>query len=216
MKLKVISGGQTGADLAGLWVARHLGLETGGMAPKGWETLAGPKPSLGSIFGLTESTGGYRQRTVENVKAADKTLVFSRNMRSPGTVLTINSCKKLGRHDDVFLFPDVRDRALDSLEAYWRVAAPVSQGFNDAYSGIWTQLILIGECTVNVAGNATKNSADAFEYTFMGLWKLFEKIARTSIIGSERVEGLEPAKFDFDSPYAVAMLANRYKDRYEA
>jgi Circularly permutated YpsA SLOG family len=51
----VISGGQTGADQAGLRAARASGIRCGGMAPKGWLTEAGPAPWLAD-YGL--SVGG--------------------------------------------------------------------------------------------------------------------------------------------------------------
>jgi Circularly permutated YpsA SLOG family len=35
---KIISGGQTGADQAGLRTAKRLGIETGGWMPQGWRT----------------------------------------------------------------------------------------------------------------------------------------------------------------------------------
>jgi RNA polymerase sigma factor (sigma-70 family) len=41
MVRKVISGGQTGADQAGLFAAEAFGIETGGWMPKGFLTLAG-------------------------------------------------------------------------------------------------------------------------------------------------------------------------------
>ena len=43
---RVISGGQTGADQAGLAVAKRLGIPTGGCMPKGWLTEAGPRPDF--------------------------------------------------------------------------------------------------------------------------------------------------------------------------
>jgi hypothetical protein len=39
--VKVISGGQTGVDIAALWAAKALGFQTGGMMPKGWRTRGG-------------------------------------------------------------------------------------------------------------------------------------------------------------------------------
>ncbi|HME98544.1 MAG TPA: putative molybdenum carrier protein, partial [Terriglobia bacterium] len=51
---KIISGGQTGADMGGLLAARELGIETGGMAPKGWLTENGPEEVLLRSFGLSE------------------------------------------------------------------------------------------------------------------------------------------------------------------
>ena len=51
---KVISGGQTGVDRAGLVAASLSKLETGGTAPQGYRTLDGEDYDLRDIFGLTE------------------------------------------------------------------------------------------------------------------------------------------------------------------
>lgn len=88
--LKVISGGQTGADQAGLFAAYDLGLATGGQAPEGYLTVAGLAPELAS-FGLT-AKGSYQQRTLQNVRNSDATLVLSQTPGSTGTVLTIKCC----------------------------------------------------------------------------------------------------------------------------
>lgn len=89
--LTIISGGQTGADRTALEIARELGLPTGGTAPKGWRTDAGPDPSLAE-FGLVESwSPGYRIRTIQNVRAAEGTVIFGR-LDSPGCALTIRTC----------------------------------------------------------------------------------------------------------------------------
>ena len=45
----VISGGQTGADQAGLRAAQACGIPTGDQAPRGWLTEAGPAPRAGGI-----------------------------------------------------------------------------------------------------------------------------------------------------------------------
>jgi len=45
---KIISGGQTGADRAGLVVGKSLGLEIGGTAPKGWKTEESSEESDGN------------------------------------------------------------------------------------------------------------------------------------------------------------------------
>lgn len=87
---KVISGGQTGADIAGLYAAREHGLETGGQAPEGYLTTVGCMPELAD-FGLT-AAGSYSQRTLVNVKSSDATLVLSNNPGSTGTALTIKYC----------------------------------------------------------------------------------------------------------------------------
>jgi hypothetical protein len=50
---KLISGGQTGADRAGLEAAKALGIATGGTAPKGWR-IENPDGTSGSDPSLAE------------------------------------------------------------------------------------------------------------------------------------------------------------------
>jgi hypothetical protein len=54
---RVISGGQTGADQGGLRAAQACGIPTGGWAPRGWLTEAGPAPWLAD-WGLVECQEG--------------------------------------------------------------------------------------------------------------------------------------------------------------
>ena len=53
---KIISGGQTGADQAGLAAAKRLGIPTGGFFSKGFLTEAGPRPDLAAEYRLEETT----------------------------------------------------------------------------------------------------------------------------------------------------------------
>ena len=106
--VKVISGGQTGADQGGLVAAQAFGLLTGGWAPHGWRTQDGPNLLLKS-FGLKEHTDpGYAGRTEANVKEADFTLGIALNPSSPGMRLTESLCKK---HDKPY-------RCIHILPAY--------------------------------------------------------------------------------------------------
>lgn len=95
MKLTtVISGGQTGADQAGLHAALYRGLATGGTAPKGFRTERGPEPDLGATFGLVEHwSAEYRPRTEQNIKDADGTVIFG-VLTSNGSRLTWQLCAK--------------------------------------------------------------------------------------------------------------------------
>ena len=91
---KIISGGQTGADVAGLRFAHHGNIPTGGTAPKGYQTENGNMPTLlRDVYGLGEQ-GNYRQRTILNIKNSCGTVIFC-DKTSPGSVLTMNQCKKL-------------------------------------------------------------------------------------------------------------------------
>jgi hypothetical protein len=86
---KVISGGQTGADRAGLEAARKLGIVTGGIAPKGFLTEKGKDITLGTVFGLMEDQStDYVKRSKLNVDHSDGTIAF-RIQYSHGTDNTI-------------------------------------------------------------------------------------------------------------------------------
>jgi hypothetical protein len=95
--LKVISGGQTGADIAGLMAAKKCGLETGGFAANGFETENGKRPDYEKTYNLADKHFNYAQRTVENVKFSDVTIIFAGNINSSGTRLTMNTCIKFGK-----------------------------------------------------------------------------------------------------------------------
>ncbi len=91
--VKMISGGQTGVDQAGLRASRRLGLETGGWAPRGWLTQDGPSETLLRGFGLVESTGSYAYRTGQNVKGSDATVRIANNFFSAGEQCTFKAIK---------------------------------------------------------------------------------------------------------------------------
>lgn len=92
MLKKVISGGQTGADMAGLITAYHFGIKTGGTAPKNFKTDDGINLDLGYIYGLNDE-GGYKFRTIKNICNSDGTLVFLIHHGKGGTSKTIGYCK---------------------------------------------------------------------------------------------------------------------------
>lgn len=94
MKLhKVISGGQTGADITALECAKEIGLETGGWCPASARTEVGPNWDLVSKYGLVCTPfSGYEQRTILNVQDSEVTLWFGKT-NSPGHYVTLKACK---------------------------------------------------------------------------------------------------------------------------
>lgn len=101
--MKIISGGQTGADIGSLRAAKICGLETGGWLPQGCKTLLGPKPEYLLEFGMQEHTkGGYPPRTEANVRDSDGTIRFASNFSSAGEKCTLRAIKWFGKpHLDV-------------------------------------------------------------------------------------------------------------------
>lgn len=95
--VKLISGGQTGADISIVAVARALGLPIGGTVPAGWLTEAGADPGLEALGFIESASADYRVRTCQNVEQGDATLVFAIDPDSDGTRLTIDHAKRHGR-----------------------------------------------------------------------------------------------------------------------
>jgi hypothetical protein len=89
---KVVSGGQTGADRAGLDAAMEFGIIVGGYCPKGRLAEDGTVPDR---YPLTELTkGGYSARTEKNVVESDGTLILNMGKVTGGTRLTVECAKK--------------------------------------------------------------------------------------------------------------------------
>ncbi len=71
----IVSGGQTGADQAGLDWAMAKGIAHGGWCPKGRKSETGP---IDARYHLTETPGsGYLERNEWNVRDSDATVVFT-------------------------------------------------------------------------------------------------------------------------------------------
>lgn len=95
--VKIISGGQTGADRGGLEAAMEVGIETGGVAPLGYRTELGNDLTLRDTYKLQEhSSANYQPRTKKNVAESTVTLVVG-DLNSPGSRLTISLCEQLQR-----------------------------------------------------------------------------------------------------------------------
>lgn len=89
---KIISGGQTGADRAGLDFAIAAGLEHGGHCPAGRRCEDGEIPPQYNMIETPDWR--YRTRTILNVQNADVTIVFNAGtVISPGSGLTLSACK---------------------------------------------------------------------------------------------------------------------------
>jgi hypothetical protein len=145
--MKIISGGQTGADLAALDAAIALQIPHGGWLPKGRKTESGPLPLRYQLEEL--DTGKYRARTEKNVLAADGTLIFSFGPLSGGSALT----EALAiRHDRPFLHIDfelIDHRQATALVEDWlqtlqlatiNIAGPRASSEPRIYQAVYTLL----------------------------------------------------------------------------
>ena len=105
---KIISGGQTGVDTIGLQVAKELGIETGGKAPKGFLREEGYDKEDIASYGLeeitdeeqadytkrTSKTDPYTARTELNVRNSDGTVYFHVGSDTAGLIATRRSAKE--------------------------------------------------------------------------------------------------------------------------
>lgn len=111
---KIVSGGQTGADRAGLDWAIHHGIPHGGWCPQGRIAEDGV---LDFKYHLVEVPhGSYRQRTKRNVMDSDGTLILNLGDLDGGTLATANFARHLKRHSLVLqLDQEIRDSDIDAV-----------------------------------------------------------------------------------------------------
>lgn len=141
---KVISGGQTGADRAGLVAAMDKGVATGGHAPKGYRTQTGPDFTLRDTFGLEEHpSDAYPPRTEANVRNAHATIIFG-DENSPGCSLTKRLCRKWKK--PYFVVNTFSSKQVEEVAKALRALA-------------------IFDLTVNVAGNREEKNPGIFKKT---------------------------------------------------
>ena len=89
---KIISGGQTGADMGGLLAGKILEIPTGGYAPRGWKTENGSQEGFLKFFNLKEwQPPGYAARTLANVILCNATIIIG-DINSSGSLLTKKYC----------------------------------------------------------------------------------------------------------------------------
>jgi hypothetical protein len=93
--LKIISGGQTGVDRAALDVALRHEIECGGWCPAGRLDEFGKIPDHYPIQEL--QGGGFTERTLQNVKDSDGTVVIYPVELRGGTEETVRWCVELKR-----------------------------------------------------------------------------------------------------------------------
>ena len=92
---KVISGGQTGVDRAGLDAALAAGFPIGGYCPKGRLAEDGAIPDKYPMIEMDSPESCYR--TEKNVLESDGTLILNKGELTHGTLLTHEFAVKYGK-----------------------------------------------------------------------------------------------------------------------
>lgn len=99
MPIRIVSGGQTGADRAALDAAIAANVPCGGWCPEGRLAEDGRIPEQ---YPLCELPGaGYSERTRRNVLDSDGTLIVSYGPPQEGTGLTLRCCQEMGKPSTV-------------------------------------------------------------------------------------------------------------------
>ena len=88
--MKIISGGQTGVDRAALDVALKHGIESGGWCPTGRLDESGRIPDRYPLREL--KSGGFTERTLQNVKDSDGSVIIYLGELTGGTEQTVKFC----------------------------------------------------------------------------------------------------------------------------
>ena len=158
--LKIISGGQTGADQAGLYAAKELGIETGGAMPQRFKTESGPRPEFRELFNITESLSPrYRNRTMLNVALSDVTILFGKD--SAGSRATKHSAQIYKR--PLFYVP-------------WQHGDPFGFFAQEDYINQLNEFLVENNpATINIAGNRESVNPGIFDFTKQFLIKSFSE-----------------------------------------
>jgi len=156
MLQKIMSGGQTGADIAGLDAAIANGIPYGGWLTKDRRTEDGP---LDDKYQLLEmETRGDPKRTERNVKKSDGTVIFVQGKLTGGSALTRKYAVK---HKKPWLHINLKlltvQKAVIRLEA-WVEKEEIS--------------------VLNVAGRCASKDPEIYDITFTVLNEYLEKIRR--------------------------------------
>jgi hypothetical protein len=145
--LKIISGGQTGVDRAALDVALRHGIKCDGWCPTGRLDEFGKIPDHYPIQELPGA--GFAERTLQNVKDSDGTLVIYPHELRGGTEQTVRFCVELKRPHQL----------IDASRVTSQVAAKLIADF--------VRKNKIG--ILNIAGPRQSEWPEGYDYAFRAL-----------------------------------------------
>lgn len=152
--VKIISGGQTGVDRAALDAAMAHNFPVGGWCPEGRLAEDGVIPDRYPLQELPAA--GYRQRTLQNVRYSNATLIIYFDTLSGGTEQTLAFCLK--EHKPYRL---IDAEAINTDKAVEKVLRFLGQGEDKV---------------LNVAGPRSSTSNWAYAYTHELINKLLDRV----------------------------------------
>jgi hypothetical protein len=157
---RVISGGQSGADIGGLKAAKACGIATGGWMPKGFLTEDGPRPEYERLYGMFAlPTSEYTKRTRRNVEFARGTLCIARRWNADGVAATLRYAEELRR-------PMLKIDYPKSPRARLKTAP------EEIYRWLVDNNIFV----LNVAGNRESNAEGIEQFTYELMVQVFQLV----------------------------------------
>jgi putative molybdenum carrier protein len=157
-QVKLISGGQTGIDRAALDIALKHGVECNGWCPAGRLDEFGRIPDRYPVKEL--EGGGLSERTLQNVKDSDGTVIIYWDKLSGGTEQTVRFCVEQRRPHEL----------IDASKISTEHAAKLVLDFVREHN------IDI----LNVAGPRQSEWLDGYDYAFRALDAFANSITSTS------------------------------------
>jgi Circularly permutated YpsA SLOG family len=162
--VKIISGGQTGVDRAALDIALKHRIECGGWCPAGRRDEFGRIPDQYPVQEL--EVGGFAERTLQNVKDSDGTVVIFSGKLGGGTEQTVRFCVELRRPHELI---DASKFSAD--EAAKLICHFVRKNRVDI---------------LNIAGPRQSEWAEGYDYAFRAFEAFLHSITNKSTTTSKR------------------------------
>ena len=156
--MKIISGGQTGVDRAALDVALKHGFDSGGWCPTGRLDEFGRIPDRYPLKEL--ESGGFTERTLQNVKDSDGTVIIYPGKLSGGTEQTVRFCAQEQRPHEL-----IDASTISAEEAVQSISDFVRENKIDI---------------LNVAGPRQSEWPDGYDYAFRALDAFLNSITSKS------------------------------------
>ncbi len=145
--MKIVSGGQTGVDRAALDAALKYGIHCGGWCPAGRLDEFGEIPDRYPLREMEQ--GSFDDRTLQNVKDSDGTIIICFGEPRGGTQFTIECCEQLERPRQI----------IDAMKTSAEDAAHAIRHFVDEH-----EIDIL-----NVAGPRQSEWAQGYEYASRAL-----------------------------------------------
>jgi Circularly permutated YpsA SLOG family len=162
--VKIVSGGQTGVDRAALDVALNHGTATGGWCPAGRLDEFGRIPDR---YPVQELEGvGFTERTLQNAKDSDGTVIIYPGKLSGGTEQTVRFCIEQRRPQQLI------DASKSSAEDAAKLIADFVR--NNRID------------VLNVAGPRQSEWAEGYDYAFCALHAFLNSITSKDASRSKR------------------------------